>query len=90
MEARGAASAKPQAEGAVSSGSARSFPWALIVSILIVAVVEIVVRTLPTRYVVPFSRRDLGIDAVTQYIDEKGSTDVAFVGSSMPLMRLML
>jgi hypothetical protein len=60
-----------------------TLPWALIAAVLIVIGVELIIRQFPTRYVVPFSRRDLGYDAATQYIDEQGSAELAFVGSSM-------
>jgi hypothetical protein len=58
------------------------FPWAFTLALLIVLIVEIVVRQVEPKRLIPYTSPRLEYQAVRSYVDAYGPGDVSFVGDS--------
>jgi len=58
------------------------FPWAFVVSLVVLAFVELGVRQLPVCSLIPYRSDETQYEAVADYLDLSGPADVCIVGSS--------
>lgn len=72
-----------------TAGARARFPAAFVLSLVLVALVELVVRQIPARKLIAYERGVPARFAVKQHLDAYGPAEVVFVGSSRVQMGIL-